>query len=884
MKFYKYDSISDIPSKALVAGNEFKIREGSPDSYIWRQYKVAADGKLYPVRGTTSEEDGRLRQMDQPFIDKVNNDYTKEQLDDKFDDVNLGVTGSIATTMTAPQLAALPDGVYEAQTSGTFANGMVAKENFLTKFKKVGLNWTLLSETKVDVPVGTETINPLGIKLTQEKAVYNFVEGDFKNSITGSKNFNTGEVYTDYPMGTIGSNGVITGTTTDTRRWSGYIYVKGLSKIVFNNFIGDKYIAFYDVNKNPLGVRVDLTEADKEYLVPANAYYFGIVIRIDSIYVQDYANLFYGIVNENGFANYKEVKNVVDNAVLKTNIGELSYTTNILPRGEKYQDYPMGTINTFTGIIVGTTNPERRFSGYLDVTSFTKVTFNGFGVEPIIHYCFYDEDYAPILSTLKVIVEGETVSKPANAKYLAVNIFYGNTPQLNYSQLFVGNINESGFLTEQSLSDTFETIEQLELKYKFPDEKDKIRVDVGKDFPIESGLTQRERIQQALDFVAGDVGGIVYLNADTDGSTTWLIGKSLEIGDNTYLIIGNGVKLKMKDLVFDTIIRNKGIQPNYYGSGVPDYKGQPNTEMAPYFPAIDILPNKNIKILGYGKNNSFIEGADVAYSAVRPYTSGTTPEEWVGDNYGWRTITLCFANVTGLQVEGVGISKTKGWCLVVDYFCKDVLLKNLKILSTVKNGDGIDILQGVEDVVIDNYECQTLDDAIFVGSISRNPLAYPHSLYIFPMYVAQNKLLELWNPAIPNNQQKGLYTKNVSINNVYGGSKTLLLRILSTQGGQVDSISASNIIHTDTSYRPDRVVGVETGYGTGTGAVDSVEGDMTNIKINNVQTVSATKALQVIKIPVTNSWFNKIGKSPTGSSVTFVNTTKQPSLTLTNIS
>lgn len=51
--------------------------------------------------------------------------------------------------MTLTQLNALNDGVYEAQTSGMYANSLVAKEGYYTRFKKEGLTWLLYSETKM---------------------------------------------------------------------------------------------------------------------------------------------------------------------------------------------------------------------------------------------------------------------------------------------------------------------------------------------------------------------------------------------------------------------------------------------------------------------------------------------------------------------------------------------------------------------------------------------------------------------------------------------------------------------------------------------------------------------------------------------------------------
>jgi len=64
-------------------------------------------------------------------------------------DLEFGVLGSITPTQELTVLNALPDGVYEAQTLGTYKNGLTAKEGYYTRFRKTGTTWKLESETKV---------------------------------------------------------------------------------------------------------------------------------------------------------------------------------------------------------------------------------------------------------------------------------------------------------------------------------------------------------------------------------------------------------------------------------------------------------------------------------------------------------------------------------------------------------------------------------------------------------------------------------------------------------------------------------------------------------------------------------------------------------------
>lgn len=65
------------------------------------------------------------------------------------DDYVLGISGTVTTTQTLPQLNALADGIYEAQTAGLYANGLTAKVGFYTRFQKTGTVWVISSETEM---------------------------------------------------------------------------------------------------------------------------------------------------------------------------------------------------------------------------------------------------------------------------------------------------------------------------------------------------------------------------------------------------------------------------------------------------------------------------------------------------------------------------------------------------------------------------------------------------------------------------------------------------------------------------------------------------------------------------------------------------------------
>ncbi|MCT4330964.1 CotH kinase family protein [Elizabethkingia anophelis] len=78
-----------------------------------------------------------------------------------------GVTGTIKTQQTLPELNALPDGIYRASTFGTYANGFTVAKGVLTLFKKVGIVWTV--DTEILMPNSTTpTWEPKGFDVASQ--------------------------------------------------------------------------------------------------------------------------------------------------------------------------------------------------------------------------------------------------------------------------------------------------------------------------------------------------------------------------------------------------------------------------------------------------------------------------------------------------------------------------------------------------------------------------------------------------------------------------------------------------------------------------------------------------------------------------------------------
>lgn len=324
--------------------------------------------------------------------------------------------------------------------------------------------------------------------------------------------------------------------------------------------------------------------------------------------------------------------------------------------------------------------------------------------------------------------------------------------------------------------------------------------------------TQQERIQQALDFAEG-CGYTLILGEDTINSTfTWNISSSLLIGDDTALIIQSGVKIKFSvNGVVDNIIRNKGIGTIAEAAlHSPDYMNGTG-----YL----TKRNKNIIVLGEDSTTVNLEGCDAPYNAMRPGGSGS--ESWVGDEYGWRTISVLMCGVDGVEVGGYKLTKTKGWGTVLND-CKNFHVVDIENQTTVRNGDGVDILAGSKYGLVEKLRGDTYDDFLFVGSIDRNNIGYPHSQYIYPMYPNINYLKEQ-----PASYQ---YVHDVFIEDLEGATRVNMCRVMAIRS-KVWNIHINKVMHQDTGKQNQyQTIGIEGEY-----EYEGVAfGDIYNITVNNI--------------------------------------------------
>ncbi|MGR7181542.1 hypothetical protein ACU62I_07375 [Klebsiella aerogenes] len=350
------------------------------------------------------------------------------------------------------------------------------------------------------------------------------------------------------------------------------------------------------------------------------------------------------------------------------------------------------------------------------------------------------------------------------------------------------------------------------------------------------GATQHYRIHAALDFLERRGGeGVLELGIDTisnPATSTWIIGSALLMHDNLTLSL-RAATLKLADGVFDNIIRNKGI--------VID-PANPNGV------ALELNENRNIKIIGSGKDECFIEGPDVPYTAPHPINGGELIE-WVGDFFGWRTIGILLANCKNYETTGFTMRKTTCWGISQERGCDGMHIHDIGFDTTVKNGDGIDFRMGCSNGLVEDISGDTSDDTVAMTALLNWQSSYPSGDYIWPLQVSGDASHPL-----------GDNIENITVRNIKSSSLANQVRLLITNGAKMNNITVSDI--EDSGVVAVTQVLVQTGaYGA-----PSQIGDMTNITVNGIVSNYSNLPLNV-DVPIKNSQFNFIRQKKSGGQV-----------------
>ncbi len=329
------------------------------------------------------------------------------------------------------------------------------------------------------------------------------------------------------------------------------------------------------------------------------------------------------------------------------------------------------------------------------------------------------------------------------------------------------------------------------------------------------GKSISEKISNALDFLKKCNGGTILFKENP----VYLVSEAIRLPSNTTMII-DGCKIKLEDQIFDNIIRSDNFEID---------EANPNG----YVKRLSTI--KNIKIKGL--NGATVEGAENFYEGVNPKTG--VQEKWLGDYWGWRNFSILFSYVDGFEISGLKVTKTHSWAVVITNGCKNGHIHSIEFNTQVKNGDGIDIIQGGSNILIENITGETSDDTIVFGAFDES--RWSNDKYVFPLL-----------PVRYSDYSYGSDLHDITCQNVETGGVHHVLIILPS-ATKIYNIYCSNISDGPKGGKR-KVVRI---YGNGQYGKGFKPGNMYNIFMNDIYSYKTDIALELLA-PVYDSHFNKI--------------------------
>ena len=180
---------------------------------------------------------------------------------------------------------------------------------------------------------------------------------------------------------------------------------------------------------------------------------------------------------------------------------------------------------------------------------------------------------------------------------------------------------------------------------------------------------------------------------------------------------------------------------------------------------------KNIQILGFGNvlldggnHNGLYENNGIARKAVKPSPYNTT-----------QNCMMFFQNVENLRIENIMIQDQRYWAIAMCKVCYSRVANiRFESSSNVPNQDGVDLLKGCHDVIVENITGCTGDNV--VALVASEDEIYPY--------------------AIQKLRDGDIH--NITIRNVmaYGVGGCSLIRILNHDGYRIYNVKIDNVIET----------------------------------------------------------------------------------------
>lgn len=337
------------------------------------------------------------------------------------------------------------------------------------------------------------------------------------------------------------------------------------------------------------------------------------------------------------------------------------------------------------------------------------------------------------------------------------------------------------------------------------------------------GDTQTDRLKKAVSFVKKRGIGIIELGTDSLSNTNlWTLTEAITLPSNCWIYI-NKATVKRGDGVFDNIFRNDGI--------VPD----PN----PFNYAKELNKNVNIRIFGNSKADSFIDGNLVGAKVAPHPVNGGNPVPWISDYYGWRAISILFANTQYHHVHDLSLINSQNWTISNEHGCSNFSYHDLYFKTTVKNGDGVNVRFGCHDFAVYNIDGNTSDDQVAINSLNNFLGQHPSGNYIYPTqvggYADRGFGVDIYNGEVYNIKASssagvGMYFS--------GGSKIYNINVNNVQ--EYDVATVNWLVHINARY-----------------GVGAAMGHCYNITINNVVSNLTDKPVY-LNAPLKDVWVNKV--------------------------
>ena len=305
-------------------------------------------------------------------------------------------------------------------------------------------------------------------------------------------------------------------------------------------------------------------------------------------------------------------------------------------------------------------------------------------------------------------------------------------------------------------------------------------------------------------FVDGEENSLIFSHK------TWVIDRAVLLPSNTTVIIDN-CTIKQKDGTFDNIFRGNNLV-------------FADDECFP----VEIKPLRNVKILGKGQ--AVLEGPDVNRKIFHPILN--EEQDMVGDFYGFRTHQISFTMISGCEISGLSIVKTRGWAMCFDV-SNDIHISNVHFDTNVKNGDGIDFRSGTHHCVVENVTGKTSDDSMACTALARTEKLDKNSFPIGnALYPSEPSCCVLDNRT---EEERNIH--DVVIRNIDTCGKYHAIICLAAKGCKIYNIRIEGVHEPKGEWR-DATVRIYTGYGGG-----YTKGDLHDIHVKDVYATYADNAV-----------------------------------------